>query len=84
MVSKPEIETSRSFIDSSIFYTLHLVTAAPPILMRFLPVGVKVCGECEVLSVLVVEAAGDALDDGVSPCQGQVHALAGATLRPWP
>ena len=60
------------------------MTAAPPILMRLLPVGVKVCGEGEVLSVLVVEAAGDALDDGVSPCQGQVHALAGATLRPWP
>ena len=52
--------------------------------MRLLPVGVKVCGEGEVLSVLVVEAAGDALDDGVPPRQRQVHALAGATLRPWP
>ena len=60
------------------------MTAAPPILMRLLPVGVKVCGEGEVLSVLVVEAAGDALDDGVPPSQGQVQPLAGATLRPWP
>ena len=53
-------------------------------LMRLLPVSVKVCGEGEVLSVLVVEAAGDALDDGVPPSQGQVHPLAGATLWPWP
>ena len=60
------------------------MTAAPPVFMRLFPVGVKVGGECEVLAVLVVEAAGDALDDGVPPRQRQVHALAGATLRPWP